>query len=163
MASKWGSLKNKIEPFALEQTYQARVDEVKKTYVGLDTAELAREFAAHRRIKREHEDVIKDENTELEALSQLLVADLESSDIQKVTLATGETTYISSEPYSTVADKVKMLAYLRKAKMQELLSLNFQTMNALNKERLAAGKEPLPGTVVYLKTSARVRGGGETE
>lgn len=163
MASKWAKLRSKLPAFEQPKEWQARVDEIKKVYVGLDTAELAREFSAHRKIKQEHEAVIKDENAELEALSQLLVADLESSETQKMTLTTGETCYISSEPYSTVADKAKLLAYIKKAKMQDLLSLHFQTMNALNKERLASGKEPLPGTTVFLKTSARVRGGNDGE
>lgn len=163
MASKWSKLKDKVPPFEIPPEWAAKIDEAKATYIGLNTAELAREFVLHRNVKKNLENQVKLENTEMEALSQLLVSELEGTAMAKVTLLTGETIYVNSEPYATVEDKPKMMAWLKKSKLQSLLSLNYQTMSGLVKEYLAAGKEPPPGIKVYLKTSARVRGGNNEE
>jgi phage host-nuclease inhibitor protein Gam len=160
---KWAALKRKVDLWQQPPEYQTKVDEAKGQYVGMEAAELAHRFAHHRNAKSALEEQIKGFNVELEALSQLLVENLESSEIQKVQLTTGETVYIQVEPYCAVQDKEALHAWIKKSKLQSLFTVNFQTMNGLVKEMLMAGKPAPPGVAVFLKTSARVRGGNHNE
>ncbi len=160
---KWTSLKKQLPKFEVEPEYAARVEEKKKEYIGLDTAEMAREFKVVRGAKKAAEETISGLNLELEALSQLLVNDLETQSISKLTLQTGETVFISDEPYSSVADKEALMAWVKKKKMQSLLTLNWQTMNSMVKELLSAGKPIMPGVKVFMKSSARLRNGNSSE
>lgn len=159
MCGKWTSLKTKLPKFEAEPEYAAKVEELKQQFVGLDTTELAREFKRARAQKKEFEEQVYDLNVGLEALSQLLIADLEARAIQKMQLATGETIYIQDEPYASVADQAALLAWVKKQKLTGLLSLNWQTMNGIVKEHLAAGRPAPPGVKVFMKTSARLRNG----
>jgi hypothetical protein len=160
---KWSKLKGIVEPFRQPETWQASIDEVKRTFVGLDSTELARQFKIVRESKRYLEATMKNINTELEAISQLLVEELESSELQKIQLTTGETVYINSEPYASVEDKAKLAAWVKKKKLQDLLTLNWQTLNGLTKGELEAGRVAPSGVKVFLKTSARLRGGASEE
>lgn len=159
MCGKWTSLKTKLPKFEAEPEYAAKVEEIKGQFIGLATAELAREFKRARAQKKEFEEQVYDLNVGLEALSQLLIADLEARAIQKMQLTTGETVYIQDEPYASVADQAALLAWVKKQKLTGLLSLNWQTMNGIVKEHLAAGRPAPPGVKVFMKTSARLRNG----
>ena len=156
---KWKGFKGSLERFKPEPEWQARVDGAKSTYTGLDTAGLARAFAHERAQKQHLEAQVKLHNVELEAISQLLVEELEASAIQKVQLDTGETVYLSDEPYAQVEDRAAVLAWAKKKRLEQLLTVQWQTFNAMVKEMLTAGKPVPPGTKVYMKTSARLRGG----
>ncbi len=158
---KWAGFKDKLQPFKQEDSWQQKIDEMKSQFVGCDTAELARALVMARNFKQGHEERVKSYNTEIEALSQLLVDNLESSEIQKVGLATGETVYLQSEPYATVTDKPKVMAWLKKHKMQALFSIHWKSYNSLIKEMLIDGKPVPDGTSVFMKTSARITGRGE--
>jgi hypothetical protein len=160
---KWTAFKSKLSAFELEPDYAAKVEAAKGAYIGLSTAEMAWEFSLNRNTKQKLENEIKLTNIELEALSQLLVNDLESSDMQKVQLTSGETCYINSEPYTTVIDKEKLMAWVKKSKLQNLLTLPWQTLNGMSKGRLLSGREPISGTSVFLKTAIRIRGGNQEE
>lgn len=153
MKNKWTGLPK----FEGEKEWQNKVDEEKAQYLGLTTSELARAFALIKASKEALEDRIKILNITLEALSQLLIENLEDAEIQKVTLDSGATVYINSEPYSSVEDKEKLMAWIKKNRLTNMLMVHFKTLGALNKERLVNGKAPLPGTKVYIKTSARIR------
>lgn len=159
---KYTHLRGQLPTFELESAFQQKVTDAKTAYQALSVADLAREFGMQRKEKDAHEEAIKVINVELEALSQLIVEDLEAGDLQKVQIASGATVYTQVEPYSSVENKEALLAYIKKAKMQALLTLPWQTLNALNKERLIGGKQVLPGSRCFLKTSARLRGANQT-
>jgi hypothetical protein len=154
---KWQ--KANLEPFQQPPDFQSRVNERKEEFIGLDAPELTRAFNSARNLKHGHEGVIKAINIELEALSQLLVEHLETATISKLTLDTGETVFTQSEPYCSVEDEVLLRAWIENNGLEELLSINFRTLNALTKERLIDGKAPPSGVKVFLKTSARIHGG----
>lgn len=156
---KYDQLKGKIQPFQQEPEYQAKVDEAKISIQALSTPELARKFAMDRAAKNLYEGSIKTLNIQLEAASQLLCEQLDAEGLQKVQLLTGETCYTQTEPYSSIENRDELIAYLKKKKLTAMLVPQWQTMNAFNKECLLAGKPLLPGTKVFLKTSARLRGG----
>lgn len=159
---KYTHLRGQLPAFELEPVFQQKVTDAKTAYQALSVADLAREFGMQRKEKDAHEEAIKVINVELEALSQLIVEDLEAGDLQKVQIASGATVYTQVEPYSSVENKEALFAYIKKAKMQALLTLPWQTLNALNKERLIGGKPVLPGSRCFLKTSARLRGANQT-
>lgn len=158
---KWAPFKNKLDKFQQEPEWQEKVNEAKKAYIGLDASELARTFSIERNAKRDLEAQVKLHNCELEALSQLLVETLEGSSLQKIQLSTGEVCFIQDEPFASVTDRELMLSWLRKKKLQRLLSVNIKTLNAFIKELLVEGKPIPPGTAVYLRTTARLRGGSQ--
>jgi hypothetical protein len=161
MAGKYDKLKGKLPAFQQEASFQQKVDEAKSQFVALNAPELARMFNLGRQNKKSLESRVSEVNIELEALSQLLTENFEASGLTKLTLATGETCYTQTEPYSSVQDQQSLLTFIKKQKMSNLLTLAWGTLNALNKERLVAGKPPLPGTVVYLKTAVRLRNGNQ--
>lgn len=156
---KYDAFKSKLPKFQQEPSFQEAVEAVKLQYQALSAAELAKTFSLERRRKKDFEEQLTDLNVGLEALSQLLVENFEAQGLAKLQLASGETAYQQSEPYSSIIDQSALMKWVRKEKLQALLTLQWQTINALNKERLVAGKPPLPGTQVFLKTSVRLRNG----
>lgn len=162
MPGKYSKLKGKLEPFKVDEGWQQRIDAVKGTLVGLGAPDLARRFKILKDEKKSHEAEVEVINTELEALSQLLVEEMEADLLQKIQLTTGETAYIQDEPYSAVEDRDKVVAYFLKH-AKAALTVVWQTLNAMNKERLIQGQAPLPGTKVFMKSSARLRGGSKSE
>lgn len=153
---KYDKLKGKLPAFQLETSFQQKVDEAKSQYQFLEAPELARMFKQEKLNKKNLEEKVSLVNVEIEALSQLLVQNFEENGLQKITLEDGKTCYMQIEPYSSVSDQSILLAEIKKQKMQALLTLAWGTINAINKERLLAGKPPLPGTKVFLKTSIRL-------
>lgn len=156
---RWSNYKGKLEAFLPEADFQKKVEEVKSSFVGLSATELSRVLVMTRNEKRDMEDHIKSYNIELEALSQLLVANLEASEIQKIGLDSGETVFLHSEPFSSIEDRDAVMGFIKKNKLGNLLTLHFKTLNAMVKERLSDGKPAIPGVRVFLKTSARITGG----
>jgi hypothetical protein len=156
---KYDALKTKLPKFKQEPTFQQAVDAVKIQYQALDAPELARIYSLERRRKKDFEEQIADLNVGLEAISQLLVEQMEAGGLMKFSLASGECCFQQTEPYSSIQDQQALMAWIKKQRLQSLLTLAWSTMNAFNKERLMAGKPPIPGTQVFLKTSIRLRNG----
>lgn len=152
-----------LPPFQEEGTYQEKINESKSTMIGLDTADVARVFVKTRNEKKALEAEISALNVVLEACSQLLVAQLEGQDVQKLTLTTGETVFLQSEPYPSVESKDQLRTWVLEQNMEEILSVHYQTLVGMVKDRLSNGEEPPPGVSVFLKTKARCRGGSAAE
>lgn len=156
---KWAAQEGSLPAFEQEPEYQIRVQVVKDLLVEIEPPILVQKFAEARAQKQELEAQIKDLNVSLEAYSQLLCEKLDAQGLQKIQLDGGITCYTQVEPYSSVSDRAALVDFFRKKRLFNLLSVAWQTINSMNKERLQDGEPPLPGTSVYLKTSARVRGG----
>lgn len=145
----------------------AKVDDYKQAFLGTTEAEhanaafLAREYAERDKRKKELEAEISQLNIELEALSQMGVESMESDGLQKIDLAAGGYVRIDDRPYTSTEDRAKILAWIKKNKMQDLLTMNYQTLSAMNNERLVAGKALIPGTKIFMKTKLTVRGVGK--
>jgi hypothetical protein len=171
---KYTHLRHKLPAFEKSDNGMAawfsKVDKWKRDFLGVESAEnanaarLAAEYAQRDAEKKQLEAQIAQLNIELEALSQLGVESLESDGLQKIDLAAGGYVSISDKPYTSVSDRAKIFAWIKKNKMQDLLTMNYQTLSAINNERLVAGKPLIPGTIVYMKTRLSVRGvNGEAE
>jgi len=155
---KYKHLRGKLPKFKNPPAWQEKVNDAKTLYVKLDTTDLGREFANFKVRKSTLEANIKDINTELEALSQLIVDRLEDGELEAIELANGIKVAIKDEPYASIDDRKKFYDWIKKTKQSGLLKINFQTLNAITKEMLIAGKKNPPGTKIFMKTSAKVTG-----
>jgi hypothetical protein len=166
MASKWSKFRDKLPAFENESSFQEKVNEAKQFILaGADTPEganvnrLARLFSERYAAKKALEEIISTHNIDLEALSQLLVDILQDDNAQKVELSSGITVFLADTPYPSIEDEKTFYTWLHKNKMDELLSLNHQTLKVIISETLQAGRPLPPGTKVFLKTQARIRNG----
>lgn len=155
---KYRHLRGKLEPFQNPPAWQQKVMEVKAGYISLDTKDLGTEFASLKARKSTLEHEIKSINTDLEALSQLIVERLEDGDLEGIELANGIKVGIKDEPYASIDDQKKFYDWIKKTKQSKLLKINFQTLNAIVKDLIISGKKNPPGTKVFMKTSAKVTG-----
>lgn len=155
---KYRHLRGKLPAFENPPAWEEKVSEAKQNYLKLDTTELGREFANFKVQKSNLEANIKSINTELEALSQLLVERLETGDLEAIELANGIKVGIRDEPYTSIDDQKKFYAWIKKTRQTNLLKINFQTLNAMVKDMIISGKKNPPGTKVFMKTSAKVTG-----
>lgn len=161
---KWRKLRGKLPAFVKQENgWSEKVDAAKEQYAALELAELGREFKLQTAKKKEHEAAVRVQNVELEAISLLLLERMEGSGAELVQLASGGTVYINDEPCATVEDRKKVMAWIKANKAAYLLAIQYQTLNALSKERIAAGKPPLPGVKLFIKTTARLRGLKDTD
>jgi len=169
---KYTHLRHKLPAF--EQSSEAsclaawfaKVDDWKQGFLGTteaanaNAAFLAREYAERDARKKELEAQISQLNIELKALSDMGVESLESDGIQKIDLAAGGYVSISDKPRTSTEDKALVLKWIKKNKMQDLLTLSYQTLSAMNNERLLSGKPAIPGTKIFMDTKLTVRGVG---
>ena len=169
MASKYAHLKSKLPSFEVEPAWQEKIDAFKREYgeniTDANVSVLAVEFAKHKQEKEALEEQISARNVALEAISQMLVERLEADENQNVQLSSGATVFLSYDPYPTVEDKDALLAWIKKKKMNSLLSLNYQTLRGIVGDIYASGEKiedathPVPGVKTFLKVSARIRKG----
>lgn len=160
--SKWEKLKGRFEPVAELPEYQAKVDEAKVLLLGTsdasgaNAARLARMLVERKGEKERIESELYDINVELNALNQLLLEVMENDGQESLKLSTGETIYQTIEPYSSVEDRAKLLAWIDETGSQYLLSVQWQTLNGAVKLMLEKGAPTPPGVKVYLKSSVRL-------
>lgn len=154
----WQHLRGKFPLWEEEPSSQKRVDQAKEKYRALDQCEMARALTVALGAKDKLERELSEANTEAKALSQLLVAIFEATGVSSFKMTSGETCFQRMEPYSAFEDRKKLFAWIKKEKMQKLLTVQWQMMNSLTKERLKAGQPPPPGVKVFFKIDARMTG-----
>lgn len=174
MAGKWSYLRDKYPKIPVEAEYQQKIDAVlddksdeNPTFqrYGLSLRELPDEDFKNEYLKRRDEldDLAARQkvlNLEVEAMTRLMVSRFEDEGTTSVTYDDGVSLGHSVEPYPFVEDPVALLAWIKRKGMEAMLTLNYQTMASLVKERLE-GKvnEPLPdGINVYMKDKLSCRG-----
>ncbi len=165
MAGKWSKFKNKLKKFQPEKKWQEKVDEAKVAILGVadnprdaNVAFLARQFATRRKKRAALEDKVHALNTELEALSQLLVDRLEDEEQQAVELRGGITVSLKDDIYPMMVDRQKLFAWIKATRQVELLTIHPSTFKAVVKATLEGGRPLPPGAEVFFKTTATCRG-----
>jgi hypothetical protein len=174
MAGKWSYLRDKYPKMPVDANYQQKIDavldddseenQVVKAY-GLPLRKLSDEDFKNEYLKRRDEldDLAARQkvlNLEIEAMTRLTVERFENDGTSSVTYDDGVSLGHSVEPYPFVDDQAALLAWVKRNGMEAMLTLNYQTMASLVKERLE-GKvnEPLPdGVNVYMKDKLSCRG-----
>lgn len=159
---KWRGIETKLPAFEQNPTYQAKVDAAKEHYRknNLDLRQMAESMASCQGYKEAQEDAISLVNIEIEALSQMLVDEMRAQGLEKLGLANGSTLSVEIQPYSSTENKEQMMNYFRRHKqLRQVMTVNWQTINAMNKDRLTEGKPAIPGTKTWAKISAKLRRG----
>lgn len=118
-------------------------------------AMLAAIYGKLREKKDFHNSEISVLELEIEAITQLFVQRFEDEGIQSQRFEDGVLISISDAPYPVVKDKLALREWINKNDLTDLLSVNYQTLASLVKERLSgAVNESLPdGVDVYMKTT----------
>ena len=112
-------------------------------------------------VRRREEQVNQLSSTvalEKEALTREFINRFEEDGVSSMTFKSGLSIGTSPEPYPVVQDGVKMMAWIKENKLDDLLSLNYQTMASLVKQHLIDGKELPPGIDVFIKDKLSARG-----
>jgi len=156
---KYAHLKDVLDPLPQDQTWQQRINTVKPRFNGKGLGLLGEAYNKARERKEKLEDDLGDVNTELEALSQMILSKMEEDNLSLVRLDDGSTLYINDKPYCRVDNQVKFLTWIRTSKKEDLLSVHYQRMNSLVSEMLLEGQEPPPGIKAFIKTSLGRRRG----
>ncbi len=165
--AKWSKLEGRYLPSPLgsmsaagDPSYVARVDLKKVEYSGKKLGEL---IAAHTGLDAEKDELsarIKEINAELEALGQLIIAQLEDQGVNSVKSDGGRTVFISVEPYVGVADRAAFEAHVvGQPDLDYLWSVHPGTLGTFIKGLLEEGRdeEVPPGLNIFLKKSIRSR------
>jgi hypothetical protein len=148
---KWSKLKASLARFVEDPTWQARIDLEKENYLADNRTARCRHYAEAREEKKRLEERVLELNTSLEALSQLLVEDLEAELETKITNHLG-TFSIKDDPYPVVQDRLAYLHWIREQELEDLLTVNYQTTAGQVKDRLEKGLTLPPGINVFMKS-----------
>ncbi len=167
MPGKYSHLKDSLTRFQSEPEYQERVnkkkDEIKQTLkdegqvVTVKTLGLV--YIKARIEKDRLEELVKAQNLIIEAMQQELVDLLESQDFTSLKLDNGVSISIKDDVYVTVKDKSTFHQWVRDNELEDLFSVNYQTMSSMVKNKLIDGEELPPGIDTYFKQSIMMRGG----
>ena len=166
---KYSSFRSKLPAFEQPKEWQEKVNSFKQDFIGTvdgqhaNAAFLAVAYADIDKKKKELEERIAQYNIELEAISQLGCEALEEQGLEKVNLSSGGYVRIDDRPYTAIESREEIFAWIKKNKLTDLLSVNYQTLNGMNNERLISGKPCIPGTKVWIKTKLSVRNVGTGE
>jgi hypothetical protein len=104
---------------------------------------------------RKRKDNIQSElsvvQTQIDALETLFHNRMEEDDVTSLPFTDGTTLRTSIEPYASVKDKEALHGWIRATEQEELLTLSWQTLNSITKQRLLEGESVPPGVDVYIK------------
>jgi hypothetical protein len=165
---KWDYLRSKYPKVPVDADYQQKVDAILDTVAegynlklrDLPDADLKNVYVEKRAELDGLNAQVKTLTLEIEAITRLMVEHMEEEGQSNITFEDGISIGHSVEPYPFVEDQSKLLQWVKDNKMEAMLTLNYQTMSSLVKERLE-GKvnEPLPdGVNVFMKDKLSCRG-----
>lgn len=159
---KWEDFKGKLPKYTGgEVDYIVRVTNRKLELLEefQKTVDFADYLKKNNLRKEELEKELSDVNLNLEATQQILAERFENEGTQSIRLSSGELFYLEEVPYTQVKDKHAVNNWFETNNMKEMFSVNWNSLNALVKERLQSG-QPLPeGVDVFMKTTVKMRKG----
>jgi len=97
------------------------------------------------------------------ACAALLEEKLAEAGIDKFTLKDGGTISLNPEVYSSIEDQAALLSWIKSHGMEHLLTLNYQTLSGMVKDRVANGEELPDGVSIFLKEKVHRSGGQKDE
>lgn len=171
MPGKYSHLKNQMTKVQQEPEYQQRVnakkDEIKARLLqdgqSVNIVNFGLEYAKARAEKARLEELIKAQQVIIEATQQELIDMMENENFTTVKLGVGVSISIKDDIYCTVKDKPLFMNWISQNDMEDLLSVNYQTMAAMAKSRLQDGL-PIPdGIDTYFKQSIMIRGASNVD
>ena len=174
---KWSFLKGKYPKVPLDGEYIKKVDAILDTLAPADILgpeeadmpitirnlsdfQLTKLYCKARDRSDELNAELKVLGLEIEAYTRCFVERFEEAGEISKDFADGVSIGIGVEPYPYVKDQQALMGWIKERGMEAVLTLNYQTMASLVKERLE-GKvnEPLPaGVDVFMKDRLTCRG-----
>lgn len=120
--------------------------------------ELARAYVTLRVMKDKVKGWLSTVNLMLEAYAQLMTDQLENEGVSSLGID-GRPLSFFDEPYSKVVSKDDVRQFFMNDKLlQPSLQPMWQTLDSLNRKRLLAGEDVVPGTEVYARRKIRLGG-----
>lgn len=163
---KYSHLQGQLTKFTTEPEYQDKVNAEKERIKTLltdagenpDAFNFGHFLIMAKQEKKKLEDLEKAQNLTIEAMIQELVDLLEAEGYTNLKLNNGVSLSIKDDVYSKVTDKQAFHQWIKNNQLEDLFSVNYQTMNSMVKTSLIDGKEVPPGIETYFKQSITVRG-----
>lgn len=175
--AKWDFIKDKYPKIAVDASWLEKVDAVLDSLASADVLgpeeedlrltvrllsdfQLAKLYEKARAEKDELDARAKALNLELEAYTKLFADRFADAGEVSKEFDGGMSIGITPDVYVSVEDQAAMLQWVRDKGMEDILTVNYQTLAALVKERLEGKvKEALPeGVRVYIKDKLSCRG-----
>jgi len=163
---KYSILKGRLTKFSGEPDYQERVnvekDRIREALTECGEKHNAKSFGRFliqaRIEKASLEAQIKEKNLTIAAMDQVLVELLEAETMTSFKLENAVSMSIKDDVYCSVSDKPLFYDWIDKNGLEDMYTINYQTMSSMVKQRLIAGEEIPPGVETYFKQSISVRG-----
>jgi hypothetical protein len=163
---KYSKFKDQLTKVQAEPDYQSKVnnkkDEIKKTLLDegktVTVRNLGIVYAQARAEKARLKQLESAQQVIIEATQQELIEMMEGQEFTTVKLDGGVSISIKDDVYSSVKDKPAFMNWISENDMEDLLSVNYQTMNSLVKIRLIDGQPVPAGIEPYFKQSISIRG-----
>lgn len=153
---KYSALKGVLEKASpTDLAWQDKVNEVRATLPKEDLAALGKGFDEVYLEKKRLQEQLSDINVREAAYEQQLTDAMETAGLTQFRLTNGVLLGISDDPSCSVVDKDAWIGYIHKEGMEDLLSVNYMTMNSMVKGMLLNGKPLPPGLKAYMKTGIR--------
>lgn len=126
----------------------------------LSSAVFAHQYEQSRRRVADLEEDLGAANLNLEAVQQLMLDYFETESVEDMRV-NGRLISTWIEPYASVEDNTVLQAWAIKDGLGSKLTLPWQTLNSLVKQRLEAGDSDIPGVKVFKQTKVKL--GPETK
>jgi hypothetical protein len=137
--------------------YQEKIENRRKEIeaelgdLALSPHDLARTYIAIRTEKEAKEDELKALELDFEAIIGLLADRYEIEGVSSLKLETGDTVRVEFQPYSVVKDREKNWQWCKDNGLERSMNINWQTLNALVKDRILTDGEIPDGVEVTVK------------
>jgi len=162
---KWIGLKGKYDKLPIDQGYREKQDEYLNTLLeeGLTPAQLddfgvAKLYNAAKLAKAAAETVVKFYELRKDALARLMADRFEEDGKTSTSFTNGGSMRITPDVYPTVSDPNKLLVWIKANNLESVLTLNYQTLASMVKQRLTEGKSLPDGVDVFLKDKLTLTG-----
>ena len=155
---KFGHLPRYVET-GEEGKARQKVNAAKDQYKLLTSTELAAEYTKFRDEKDDIEEELKTLNSKITAITELIIEKFEGDEISAVRTEAGYLVSTKYDPYASVKDKEAFIAWVKKEGYENLLTIQWQTMNSITKELLENGMAAPDGVEVFLKPGLRLTRG----
>jgi len=160
MGKYTGALDGLPKALPTDPSFQEKVD-TRKRELGelLSPAVLAHEYRVVRRSKDELDDQMKVKNIEVAAIEQLLWDAYEGAGVTSVKLEDGSSVSVQVEPVASVKDHDALRTWAVANGHERSLTMPWQTVNAVAKQRLLDGEPSPDGVDLAVRTKTILRKG----
>lgn len=124
----------------------------------MTNTQLKDEYVKARRAKDALDVQVSLLETQIAAYTYLFVQRMEEDDVTALPFTDGVQLGSSVEPYPNVKDRAALYGWIKETGQEDLLTLNYQTLASITKQRLLEGEPIPPGIEVFMKDKLTARG-----